>query len=218
MPGSTIDARALAQGVLSHCTPLEPDEQQVVRAGQFALLGSVPLTVDQLAHLVELSPERVLAVFARLPGIARFDEEGRVVGLLGLSTQRTPHNFEADGRRAYTWCAWDSLFIPRVIGLTARVASHCPFTGTPVRLVVGPDGVLEASPPDLRVSFWVGCGPERGQGVVATCCPHIHFLGTAAAAERWVSCHPGGLVLAGDEAWEVARRFVDEVLFGNDRT
>lgn len=218
MLGSDVDARDLAQGVLSRCSPLGRDEQQVVREGQRALLGGVPLAVDHLAQLVEMPPVRIAGVFERLPGLARFDGEGRIAGLLGLSTQPTPHYFEVDGRGAYTWCAWDSLFIPRVIGMTARVTSRCPITETPVRLVVGPGGVLDVSPPDTGVSFLVHCGPGSSQGVVAACCPHIHFLSTAAAAERWLSSHPGGLVLTRHEAWQVARLFVDEVLFGNDRT
>jgi alkylmercury lyase len=114
----------------------------------------------------------------------------------------------------YTWCAWDALFIPRVIGRQAQVASHCPITSAPIRLVVAPDGVLEASPLDITVSFLLGCEPGADQGIVGACCPHIHFLSTAAAADRWLSSHPAGLALTLGEAWQSGRLFVDDVLFG----
>jgi alkylmercury lyase len=39
------------------------------------------------------------------------------------------HRFEINGLTLWTWCAWDSLFIPEILAQTARVASRDPETG-----------------------------------------------------------------------------------------
>lgn len=213
MLGSNVDLRDLAKGVLHSCPPLTQDDQRLIRAGQCALIYGLPLSVERLGRLAGLPADATATALERLPGLARLDGEGRIVGLLGLSVQPTPHRFDAGGRLVYTWCAWDALFIPRVIGRHARVASRCPITSALLRLVVAPDGVLEASPPDIAVSFLLGCEPGADQGIVGACCPHIHFLSTAAAGDRWLSGHPAGLVLTLVEAWQLGRLFVDEVLF-----
>ncbi|MCQ4438245.1 organomercurial lyase, partial [Clostridioides difficile] len=43
-----------------------------------------------------------------------WDDYGNVVGY-GLTLRETPHTFEVDGRRLYTWCAFDTLFFPALI-------------------------------------------------------------------------------------------------------
>lgn len=213
MLGRNVDVSELAKRALHSVPPLTRDEQRLVRVGQRALVDGLPVPVRRLGQLAELSTDVVASAFERVPGLARFDGEGRIVGLLGVSVEPTPHRFDAVGRIVYTWCAWDALFVPRVVGMRARVASHCPITGALIRLVVAPDGVLEASPAEITMSFLVACEPGS-QGVVGACCPHIHFLSSAAAADRWLSSEPDGLVLTLDEAWQLGRLFVDDVLFG----
>ncbi len=36
----------------------------------------------------------------------------------GLAIAETKHRLEVDGRALYTWCAWDSLFLPEILQRT----------------------------------------------------------------------------------------------------
>jgi alkylmercury lyase len=213
MQGSNVNLRDLAKGAFRSCGPLTPGQQRMLRAGYRALVEGAPLSVSRLGQLADLTTAEVEEVFTSLPGFARLDAEGRVVGLLGLSAHCSTHRFDAVGRTVSTWCAWDSLFIPRVIGMQARVASHCPITAALIRLVVTPTGVLEATPAGVTVSFLLGHEPVGTTGIAGACCPEIHFLSSDLSADRWLALHPDGAVLTLDEAWEVGRIFVDEVLF-----
>lgn len=47
------------------------------------------------------------------------DGEGRVLGFGGLTVAPMHHRFEVGGRILWTWCAWDSLFIPGTLGRQA---------------------------------------------------------------------------------------------------
>jgi alkylmercury lyase len=196
--------------VLRASCPLSPRTQLVLRVGYRALVEGAPVYMDRLAQLAGLSTTDLEDLFSELPGFVRFDSEGRVVGLLGLCANRSLHRFDVVGQIVSTWCAWDSLFIPRVMGMSARVASHCPVSKRLILLVVTPDGVREISSPEVTVSFVVGCDA----GMFGACCSEIHFLGSVQAARVWQAQHPNGLVLTIEEAWEVSRVFVDEVLFG----
>jgi alkylmercury lyase len=209
-----LDLRDLAKGALRSSQPFAAAERRLLRAGQRALVDGAPVSVERLGQLANLSSHEVAAVFERFPGLAHLDGEGRVVGLLGLSVQCAPHRFDATGRVVYTWCAWDSLFIPRIIGMTARVASNCPVTSALIRLIVAPDGVREVSPADVRVSFLLGGDRKSDRGVVGPCCPLIYFLSSARASDRWLANHPACLSLTIEDAWEVGRLFVDEIVFG----
>lgn len=212
MIGRTVELRDLAKRALRLAHPLTAVEQHLLREGQRALVNGEPLTIDDLARLAEIPALEILNVLGQLPGFVHFDEKGRVVGLLGLSLQCSATRLDAVGRIVSTWCAWDSLFIPRLIGMKARIASHCPITKKLIQLVVGPEGVISTSAPDLRVSFLLASETDEGSGVVGACCRHIHFLGSCQAADLWLSAHPEGFVLTLDEAWEVGRLLVDEFL------
>src|SRR5439155_24894266 len=49
--------------------------------------------------------------------------------------------------------AWDTLFLPGILGAEARVESTCPATQEAISLVVQPDGIRETSHPQAGVSF-----------------------------------------------------------------
>lgn len=57
-----------------------------------------------------------------------------------------PHRMRLPGREVRAWCAWDTLFLPELIGETVTVESPCPTTGETVRLAVGPEGIDAVSP------------------------------------------------------------------------
>ena len=58
------------------------------------------------------------------------------------------------------------------------------------------------------MSFLVG--RQAGEcGLGGACCSHIHFLSDTAAARRWLSSQPAGLVLTLEEAWQLGRLFVE---------
>jgi alkylmercury lyase len=86
--------------------------------------------------------------------------QGRVLGFAGLAATALHHRFELDGRALSAWCAWDSLFLPEILGRPARVSSVDPESGEIVRLVVTPERIVSVEPnPDFlhsarRARLW----------------------------------------------------------------
>ena len=111
-----------------------------------------PVTTAALAEASTRSPQDVAAQVGRWPNVER-DENAAVVGFSGLTLRPTAHAFEINGRRLHAWCAWDTLFLPGMLGSSARVHSTCPVSGTEVKLVVAPAGVESAEPQPLHVCF-----------------------------------------------------------------
>ena len=160
-----------------------------------------PVTDARLAEAVGRGDGDVTAQLARWPNVER-DAEGAVTGFSGLTLLATPHRFEVDGRRLHTWCAWDTLFLPGMLGATAYVRSVCPVTGCPVELVVAPDRVERADPADLHVSFPPPATTDTAD-ITSTFCCHVYFLAGADAARAWRDAHPDGDVLDLAAAFEL---------------
>ena len=126
--GATPSLRTFNEGLLSSSSPFTAEESSVARAAYAALLSDAPVSLADLARRADLAVGTVERVLAARPGVARFAADGQLEGYLGLSRRPTPHRFVVRDETLFVWCVWDGLFLPRVLGRTARLTSHCPVT------------------------------------------------------------------------------------------
>ena len=183
---------------------LDPDEQRIAVALYRLLAKGTPVAEPRLAEAVALPPERVAATLGGWPGIFR-DERGEIIGFWGLAQQEfPPHQFHVDGRRLWGWCSWDTLFLPIVLGRTARIESVDATTGEPVRAVVGPHGVEEAS--DGAVISFLRLDGAFDQDVIASFCHHVLFFASDKAGERWIGDREDAFLLTLEQGFELGRR------------
>jgi alkylmercury lyase len=77
-----------------------------------------PVTIGRLAAAAGQPADNVRRTVRGWPD-TEHDQQARIVGY-GLSLRPTPHQFTVDGKKLYTWCALDTLFVPAVIGRPAE--------------------------------------------------------------------------------------------------
>jgi alkylmercury lyase len=119
------------------------------------------------------------------------------------------HRFEVDGHKLSTWCAWDSLFIPEILGRSARVTSLDPDSGETVRLFVTPERIESIQPKEAVISFiWPDAQvfTELAANVMAKFCHFIFFFASRPSGERWVNKNPGTFLYSLDDAFALAKR------------
>ena len=179
------------------------DDAPLARALLRELTQGQSVSAAALAASTGRDENGVTATLARWPNVLR-DEQGRVEAFGGLSLRPTKHRLHVGGRRPYTWCAWDTLFLPALLDDVAEVESNSAITGTAVRLTVAPDRVLATYPDNVWVSF-----PAPGQtstdDIVESFCCHVHFVAGDDAAGGWVSARPGAFALRVEDAFELGR-------------
>jgi alkylmercury lyase len=165
-----------------------------VRDAAFARLlrtGS-PATAGELATDLAVPVEEVWAAIAALHGAGRIrlDARGDVAGSAGLSVAADRHEIEIDGRRFWTWCAYDILGIFGALGANGAARSSSAQSGMPV-VVRFLDGLPEPTPVVVFVPDAHGCA-----NVYEEWCPNSNFFEDAAAAEAWSRTHqvPGRLL------------------------
>lgn len=188
-----------------------PEEQRVALALYRKLAQGRPVGAEQLAEALDVSAEEARSLLDRssLNAFIYPDDQGRVVGFGGLTTAPMHHRFTVNGRTLWTWCAWDSLFIPELLGETARVESPDPETGEAVRLTVSPARVEAVEPEGAVVSFLLPDAhlfDTSAANVMATFCHYVFFFASPVSGERWVARHPGTFLYSLDDAFSLARR------------
>ncbi len=119
------------------------------------------------------------------------------------------HRLVVGDRTLYAWCAWDCLFLPEILGLTARVESPCPETGETIRLTVGPDGAKVMSHGALVVSALLPDADAFSGDTAKTMtsfCHYVFFFASPEAGERWTARHEGTFLLTLEQAFELGHR------------
>jgi alkylmercury lyase len=206
----TIDTQDLARDVAVAIGTLDAEQQRVAVSLYRLLAEGGPVAAERLADRAALPLETVEKLLDDWPAVYR-DEHGSVVGFWGLAIREMPHRLEIGGRTVYAWCAWDTLFLPEIVGGRAAVSSTCPTTGETVSLEVDESGARRVTPDTAVLSFLRPDGPFDGD-VIRSFCHFVHFFADEDAAARWIERHPNTFAMSIDEGVDLARRRNREML------
>jgi alkylmercury lyase len=202
--GGSVDLSQLAATIRAARPRLDHDAQQAALALYRLVAEGSPVDAAALAERASMSAVRVAEWLGGWPEVFR-DDHGRVVAFGGLSLTKTTHRFEVGGRPLHTWCAWDTLFLPELLGHPARVTSECPTSLEPVELTVTPDGVEQVAPDGAVLSMKAPTHCCTGDDLIARFCRHVHFFASRQAAEQWLTGRDDGFVLTIDQGFELGR-------------
>jgi alkylmercury lyase len=167
-----------------------------------------PVPRGTLARRLGISVETVNGILDRWLGVFA-DSRRRIVGYWGLAlpaAYASPHELTIGGQKLSAWCAWDTLFLPQLLGQTAEIESASPDQGATVRLTVTPERVERVQPVGARMSYLLPDATAVQKDVVGTFCHFIHFFASRQAGESWAAQHSRIILLSIDEACALARR------------
>ncbi len=198
--------------------PTETHDERMFGLTLYRLLAKgSPITAADLAEALSLTPDEADRMIDLFADFLQRNEDGEVVGFGGLSVVPTKHAFNIPGVNLYTWCAWDTLFIPEIIGKTAEVVSTSPVTGRTITLTISPDGITSADPEGTALSLVVPDLDDLRQDVRASFCGRVHFFGAIDEAREWARARPGAYVATLEQADRLGR-LKNAAQFGNLRS
>lgn len=175
------------------------------------LARGAPVHPAEVAEAAGLTGARMDELLADWPGVFLEDgrekggQERRIAGFWGLSClPGSNHLLKIGGRRLYTWCAWDTLFIPAILGETAEVESSCPVTEQAIRLTVSAKGV-EGLGPEGAVMSMLEPPEDMMEDIVSKFCHQVFFFRDAQAGAEWTGQHPGTRLMSIHDGFELGR-------------
>lgn len=175
-------------------------EQKISVALYRLLAEGRPVARATLAARVGLPLAQVNAVLGAWFGVY-YNAAAEIIGYWGLALQKMAHRLRFDGQMLYAWCAWDTLFLPQILGTAIEVESNCPESGETIRLTVTPGGVRTVDPLSTVVSFVTPEQAKVKENVVLNFCHYVNFFRSLEIAESWRSKHAGARLLTVEEAW-----------------
>lgn len=201
-----LNLNELAASIVRCFPSLDVLEQRVSLELYRLLADGQPVPRGTLAERLRIPVETVTQILDYWPGVFS-DAQGRVIGYWCLAlpaAYASPHKLTIDEQVLSAWCAWDTLFLPQLLGRTAQIESTTP-TGAKVSLTVSAQRVESLDPTGAQMSLLL---PDRGgvqKDVITTFCHFVHFFPSHQAAQNWTAQHPGTFVLSVHEAHILAR-------------
>ena len=182
---------------------LEDDSRRAAIAIYRLLARGGPVVPAEAAAASGLSEARLNALLEGWPGV--FVEDGRITGFWGLACKpHSAHKFMVGGRTLHTWCAWDTLFIPQILGQTAQVETQCPATGATISLTVSPRQV-ESFAPGSAVMSMLEPTEDMMEDIVTKFCHYIFFFRDGQAGAQWTADNSGTRLMSIDDGFELGR-------------
>jgi alkylmercury lyase len=151
-------------------------------AFQLLFAGERPVPVTELASALGRDEGEVRAEIETLEerGALR-RAEGSVVATAGLSVAPTRHQILVDGKRLWTWCAYDMFGILGALGHGGVAISASPVSGAVLEVPF--EG---AEPADNGMAVFIaemsGC-----KSIVDDWCPLNNLFEDVATAQRWAA-------------------------------
>jgi alkylmercury lyase len=202
-----LNLAELATSIVRSLPSLNVEEQRLSSHLYRLLAEGQPVPRAVLAERVGISVETVRRILESWPGVFS-DRQHRVVGYWGLSllaAYGSPHTLTMNGQRLSAWCAWDTLFLPQLVGHIAEVESGSPCDAGIVRLTITPEQLERVEPVGSQMSVLVPDAREMQKNVITSFCHFVHFFPSQQAGEIWARKHPGTFMLSMQEAHTLAR-------------
>ena len=182
-----------------------------------ALANGLPLNqeqINQISSELGMSPD---PVHEFLRQVTERDADDNIIGLMGLSLNEDwAHRFNVNGVPLRTWCAWDTLFLPAMIGGKAVVESESPVSGETVSLMVSPEKVEESTPSGAVVSIatidTAVHDVSSVEAIWSNFCHQVFFFPSRAEAEKWAEGKTNIAILSVHEAFELGKRAFSSLL------
>jgi len=138
------------------------------------------------------------------------DSDDNIIGLIGLSLNpQWPHKLLMNGITFRAWCAWDTLFLPAMLGETVLIESESPVSGTAVRLTVTPIEVENTTPEGAVVSI-ATIDPEvhdlsSVEAIWGIFCHQVYFFPSVEEAQEWAQGKSNIAILTVQEGYELGK-------------
>ena len=184
---------------------MNADEQKLALKLYALLAEGRPVAHEQLAQALDRPTIEIQKTLDAWPGVF-YDDDHRVVGFWGIAVGGTQHRVEVNGKTVFTWCAWDTMFIPELLNATAKVTSTCAATGDAINLMISPNGTESVEPKEAVVSFLIPDEDELKQDVTTSFCHFVYFFRDRSAGEQWVAEHAGTFLLSIEDAFTVGKK------------
>ena len=146
-----------------------------------------PVTLERAIEIGAEHGVPAQVIEAARAQFSQLDDDGNMVGFVGLTLNPTQHRFLVGDRELYTWCTLDGLFLTPLLDEEARIETTSP-SGNAVKVELSPSGITRVEPESSVLSIVLPeseSGTQTAAEVRSGFCAYVHFFGSEDEYTSW---------------------------------
>lgn len=182
------DTFALAERFLeqNYLEENPPELQRLIITLYRLMLGGEAVEMRALARALEQEEAGVRDLLKLVPEAAYdLGDDGRITAFIGLSSVPTRHRLITNRAILYTWCAFDALFLPDLLGIAAEIESLCPAGGGTIRIRLDAGRLERATPSEPVLSLVTPDRKAFAKDLRGEFCCHVNFFANRDLFTKW---------------------------------
>jgi hypothetical protein len=160
-----------------------PEVASAISAGFRLLLeAGTPVEVTSWAAASGMNVDALQDILDRpnVAGRVELDDQGRLLGIAGLTIEPTHHEVTIDGVERWAWCALDAVGILGALESDGTIRSVDPHSGDPIEIT------YQAGKPTGDAVLFI-LGGHDSTVVRDNWCPLVNFFTNRQDAEAWAA-------------------------------
>lgn len=186
--GSAIDTHAaFIEYLMRRLLAVNTSEMQMLSVTLYRLLGrGAPVVREQLDAACGISGERTTQLLSEFPPTTvAFDKREAIIAFGGISLTPTHHRFVTKEVELYTWCVFDALFLPEILGQSATLITRCPSSGAELTIELAPGEVRAARPSGCVMSIVTPDDKACCENLRTAFCDHVNLFRDKQTFRLW---------------------------------
>ena len=169
-----------------------PELQALCIAVYRLLLKGAPVSDSDIARATGFGAARIAELFELIPDCAceRNDtndanDANGITAFIGLSITPAKHRLVMGDGTFHTWCAFDALFLPPLLGKEAEIITRCPASDEEIRVRLSPDALLSVEPGAAVMSLVAPDQDAYRRDLRGSFCCNVNFFRDREVFEAW---------------------------------
>ena len=172
-----------------------------------ALASGKPISIASIAEHLGTPLETASRLLNLVPPSAiELDDDGHIIGFVGLSLAPTAHRFETAERSLFTWCVFDALFLPSLIEQAATLHTTCPNSHTDIEIKVTSSSVAAIAPDSPVMSLAKTDTKSCCKDLRGAFCDQVNIFADQAAFDEWRLDRSDAISVSLSQAFSLAQQ------------
>ena len=163
---------------------LNKQERQISKVLYQKLALGESVAIETIANILQ-KPIQDIQDHLKQMRYVEYNTVNEVSAYRGVTLNETKHSVFHNNFRAYTWCAFDTLFLADLLNKPASISSTCPTCNKAIACEINNRDLVGSDDRDTVMSFIIPNKVEYFEDLQKSFCCKVHFFCNEQCGREW---------------------------------
>lgn len=166
-----------------------------------------PISIISLANKMNMKEKNLKTLLSTFPSSAiEYNKNSDITAFIGLSITPTKHTLFVDDTKLYTWCVFDGIFLPEILGKPVNIVTHCAATNETISVHLKPNSFFLSDPRESVMSITIPNAQSCKDNIRGVFCNYVNFFSNVKSYNMWKRNNKNTEMLTLEQACVLAKQ------------